>query len=148
MSGKFKELFLKGNKKVLIGYRDLSKQSIQAYIQGLIVTILVTAFGIISTILLFRRKLLIIFSIVSVISCYLLQVMLTAIQIATVLTIGISILITVIYCLITSSVQSILQPLGAHASLGTDTFVGAWLAVLFSLAACTIWLIELFCCCI
>ena len=78
-SGKFEELLPKGNEKVLAGYRDLSKWSIWAYVWGLIATVLATAFGITSTMLSFGRKLLIIFSIVSAISCHLLWVVLTAI---------------------------------------------------------------------
>ncbi|KAJ5695356.1 hypothetical protein N7536_005768, partial [Penicillium majusculum] len=58
-----------------------------------------------------------------------------------------SIGVTVIYSLMTGSIQSLLQPLGAHASLGPQTFTAAWLAVMFSIATLLIWLVESYCCC-
>lgn len=60
---------------------------------------------------------------------------------------GASIGVTVIYSLIIGSIQSLLQPLGAYASLGAQTFTATWLAVMFSIAALLIWLVEACCCC-
>lgn len=68
-------------------------------------------------------------------------------KLASVFVTGASIGVTVIYGLITAGIESVLHPLGVHASLGTQTLTSAWLAVVFSIIALLIWLITMCCCC-
>jgi hypothetical protein len=48
----------------------------------------------------------------------------------------------------TGAIKSVLQALGAHASLGAHMFTATWLAVAFAIGALLVWLIEMFCCCL
>jgi hypothetical protein len=46
------------------------------------------------------------------------------------------------------AIKSVLQALGAHATLGTRMFTATWLAVAFAIGALLVWLIGVFCRCL
>ncbi|KAJ6058267.1 uncharacterized protein N7446_007850 [Penicillium canescens] len=128
-SEQINKILPKDDNKVLAGYHDLSRWTISAYILGLTFTV---AAIIIQVILIMFSK----GKILLVASSFLASLFIT----------GATIGVTVIYGLITGSIQSVLQPLGAHANLGAQTFTAAWLAVVFSISALLVWLVEMCCC--
>ncbi|CAG7932366.1 unnamed protein product [Penicillium olsonii] len=129
-SEEINDVLPKSDNKVFAGYHDFSRWTVLAYILGFIFTITTIIIQVLLLIVSKGKIFLILSSIL-----------------ASVFVTGASIGVTVIYGLITGGVESVLHPLGAHASLGTQTLTSAWLAVLFSIIALLIWLITLCCCC-
>ncbi|CAG8040675.1 unnamed protein product [Penicillium nalgiovense] len=129
-SEEINDMLPKSDNKVLGGYHNFSMWTILAYILGFIFTI---ATIIIQVLLLILSK----GKIFLIASSILASVFVTSASIG----------VTVIYGLITGDIKSVSHPLGAHASLGAQSLTSAWLAVVFSISALLVWLIEMCCCC-
>jgi hypothetical protein len=141
------DILPKNVNKVLAGYHDVSRWTISAYILGFIFTIATIIIQVLLLKLARGKIFLIASSIVGPTLVAFSCCMLTTMKLASIFITGASIGVTVIYGLITGGIESVLHPLGAHASLGAQTLTSAWLAVVFSIIAQLIWLIEMCCCC-
>lgn len=133
------------DQSLISGYRQLSLSAIRLYISGFVATTL--------TIILAGRKcffssgskLLAIFCTVcntreNIERCWQTKLSSTLITTAT-------ILVTVLYGLFASVVKNNLQTYGVQANFGAKMFITTWLALLFSIASSTTWLVQI-CCCI
>ncbi|CRL31255.1 Actin cortical patch SUR7/pH-response regulator PalI [Penicillium camemberti] len=129
-SEEINEILPEDDNKVLAGYRKVSRWTISAYVSGFTFTLVAIIMQILLMVFSKGRIFLIASSIL-----------------ASVFITGASVSATVIYGLITGSIQSVLQPLGAHASLGAQTITATWLAAVFSIISSLMWLIEMCCCC-
>ncbi|KAJ5593508.1 hypothetical protein N7537_010412 [Penicillium hordei] len=110
-SAEINDILLDKDNKILAGYHDVSRWTVSAYIIGFVFT---SATIIIQVFLFVFPKV----KILLVASSILAAAFIT----------GASIGATVIYGLLTGGIARVLQPLGAHASLGASTFTATWLA--------------------
>jgi hypothetical protein len=141
------EILPEDNNKVLAGYRKVSQWTISAYITGFIFTLVALIFQVLLMTISKGRIFLVASSVVSSGIIAFTYFVLNMIKLASIFIIGASTSATVIYGLITGSIQAVLRPLGAHASLGVQTLIATWLAVVFSVSSSLIWTIGMFCCC-
>lgn len=146
-SEEINEILPEDDNKVLAGYRKVSRWTISAYVSGFTFTLVAIIMQILLMVFSKGRIFLIASSIVRPTLVVFSYCVLTVMKLASVFITGASVSATVIYGLITGSIQSVLQPLGAHASLGAQTITATWLAAVFSIISLLMWLIEMCCCC-
>lgn len=68
-------------------------------------------------------------------------------QVSSLLVIGASVMVTIMYQLLTQGLNSMLEPVGISASLGPQMLATSWLAMAFLVGSTLFWIVERCCCC-
>ncbi|OJJ52124.1 hypothetical protein ASPSYDRAFT_214626 [Aspergillus sydowii CBS 593.65] len=113
---------------VLKGYRRVSHWIVAAYMMAFIAAFIAVVTGLVGFPL---AKL------VAIISS----------AVSSLLVIGASVTVTIMYQLLTRGLNSTLEPAGISASLGPRMLATSWLAVAFSVGSSLFWIVERCCCC-
>ncbi|KAL3468680.1 actin cortical patch SUR7/pH-response regulator pali [Aspergillus californicus] len=113
---------------VLKGYRRVSHWIVAAYMMAFIAAFIAVVTGLVGFPL---AKL------VAIISS----------AVSSLLIIGASVTVTIMYQLLTRGINSTLEQAGISASLGPRVLATSWLAVAFSVGSSLFWIVERCCCC-
>ncbi|KAL3468727.1 actin cortical patch SUR7/pH-response regulator pali [Aspergillus californicus] len=113
---------------ILKGYRRVSHWVVTAYMMAFIAAFIAVVTGLVGFPLAKR---------VAIISS----------AVSSLLVIGASVTVTIMYQLLTRGLNSTLEPAGISASLGPRMLATSWLAVAFSVGSSLFWIVERCCCC-
>ncbi|KAL2801631.1 actin cortical patch SUR7/pH-response regulator pali [Aspergillus granulosus] len=113
---------------VLKGYRGVLHWIVAAYIMAFITAFIAVVTGLVGFPL---AKL------VAIISS----------AVSSLLIIGASVMVTIMYQLLTRGINSMLEQAGISASLGPRVLAASWLGVAFSVGSSLFWIVERCCCC-
>lgn len=128
---------------VLKGYRRVSHWIVAAYMMAFIAAFIAVVTGLVGFPL--AKLVAIISSAVSQqVKC---EVHADDAQVSSLLVIGASVTVTIMYQLLTRGLNSTLEPAGISASLGPRMLATSWLAVAFSVGSSLFWIVERCCCC-